>query len=297
MYGETGGLKSKHRSGRPTLLNEMSRRSIVRKIKENPKISAPKIANEIQRELSISVCDETIRNVLRKNGYHGRVPRRKPLISERNRIKRIQFARDHKNKDNSFWDQVMFTDESKYNIFGCDGKGKIWRKSNEEMKIKNLCATVKHGGGSVMVWGCMAASGVGNLVFIDSIMDKWLYLDILKSNLKQSAAKLCLGKSFIFQQDNDPKHTAHIIREYLIYNVAKQLHSPPQSPDLNPIEHLWDELERRIRKYPISNKNMLKNRLNEEWGNIGADITKKLVDSMPRRLQAVIELKGYPTKC
>lgn len=147
-----------------------------------------------------------------------------------------------------------------------------------------------------MVWGCMAASGVGNLVFIDSIMDKWVYLDILKSNLMQSATKLGLGKSFIFQQDNDPKHTAHIIKEYLIYNVAKQLHAPPQSPDLNPIEHLWDELERRIRKYPITNKNDLKNRLNEEWGNIGAEITTKLVDSMPRRLQAVIASKGYPTK-
>lgn len=143
MHGETGGLKSKPRSGRPTLINEISKRSIVRKVKENPKISAPKIANELQRELSISVSDETIRNVLRKNGYHGRVPRRKPLISEKNRIKRIQFAREHKDKDNSYWNQVMFTDESKYNIFGCDGKGKVWRKSNEEMKIKNLCATVK----------------------------------------------------------------------------------------------------------------------------------------------------------
>lgn len=75
-----------------------------------------------------------------------------------------------------------------------------------------MMGTVKHGGGSVLVWGCMAASGVGKLVFIDGIMDRFVYLNILKNNLHASAAKLGIGMSFAFQQDNDPKHIALIIK-------------------------------------------------------------------------------------
>jgi hypothetical protein len=105
----------------------------------------------------------------------------------------------------------------------------------------------------------MSASGVGNLVFIDGIMDQYIYLDILRNNLKCSVDKLSLGSSFIFQQDNDSKHTANHVKECLIYNVPKQLHTPPQSPDMKPIEHLWDEIGRKIRTHNVRNKKQLKN--------------------------------------
>ena len=84
------------------------------------------------------------------------------------------------------------------------------------MNTKNLRPTVKHGGGSVMVWGCMSANGTGNLVFIDGILDKYKFLDILKNNLKDSATKLGLLENYYFQQDNDPKHKAKIIQEWLL---------------------------------------------------------------------------------
>ena len=144
----------------------------------------------------------------------------------------------HETKDQNFWNTVIFSDESKFNISDSDGREKVWRKVNSEVDPQNMTGTVKHGGGSIMVWGCMAASGVGNLVLIDRIMDKTIYLNILKDNLKQSALKLGLERSFVFQQDNDPKHTAHVVREWLLYNTPKQLKPPPQSPDLNDIEHL-----------------------------------------------------------
>jgi len=233
---------------------------------------------------------------LRRNGYNGRVPRRKPFISETNRRKRIDFAKNHLNKDILFWKKVLFTDESKFNIFGCDGKGKVWRKVGTQLEIKNTVPTVKHGGGSVLVWGCMAASGVGNLVFIDQIMDRWAYLNILRANLQPSVRILNLGEDWIFQQDQDPKHTAIVTREWLLYNVPKQLFSPPQSPDLNPIEHVWDYLDKKIRSHAITSKESLKNALMEEWRKIPQNYTEKLVDSMPRRLEEVIKQKGNPTK-
>lgn len=295
-YANSGTLKSNPRTGRPKKLNETTKRFIVLKVKENPRISAPKIGDEVRNNLKIDVCDETIRNVLRESKYNGRVARKKPFISKVNRKKRLLFSKEHQNKGIDYWNKVIFTDESKFNIFGSDGRRLVWRKPNEELNMKNVVSTVKHSGGNVLVWGCMAASGVGNLVFIDSIMDKWIYLNILKDNLKQSASQLGLENIFIFQQDQDPKHTSKIVREWLLYNVPKQLHAPPQSPDLNPIEHLWDELERRIRKYPISGRNQLKQRLQQEWNNIGSDITQKLLESMPRRINAVIKAKGQSTK-
>jgi len=91
------------------------------------------------------------------------------------------------------------------------------------MEVKNLRATVKHGGSSIMIGECMAAGGTGNLVFIEGIMNKYKYLHILQRNLKESARKLGIYKDFYFQQDNDPKHTAEIVKEWIIYNTSHML--------------------------------------------------------------------------
>ena len=84
------------------------------------------------------------------------------------------------------------------------------------------------------------------------------YLNILKVNLNQSAQGLNLGEDFWFQQDNDPKHTAHNIKLWLLYNIRNQLYTPLQLPDLSSVKHLWDLLERKIRQHNITSKEMLK---------------------------------------
>ncbi|GFW98634.1 transposable element Tcb2 transposase [Trichonephila clavipes] len=141
----------------------------------------------------------------------------------------------------------------------------------------------------------MAATKVGNLVIIDGIMNQDSYLNILKNNLSQSASKLGLDGAFTFQLDNDPKHTARVFWEWLLYNVRKQVKTPTQSPDLNPIEHLWDYLDRQIRKPEIKSKNDLKKALLAEWQKIPSSVTQNLVKSVPSRRRAVIKAKGYPT--
>jgi DDE superfamily endonuclease len=208
--------------------------------------------------------------------------------------KRLQFARLHISKDQNFWNSILWSDESKFNIFGSDGRIRCWRKKNEALKMKNLNPTVKHNGGSVLIWGCLSSKGTGRHEFVEGIMNQYYYQGILSRNLVQSAVKLGLGRRFTFQQDNDPKHTAKTTSEYFTKNKIKLLPWPPQSPDLNPIEHLWDQIEREIRKFNISSKNDLKNRISEIW-NMDPKISENLVNSMEKRLQAVIAAKGGPT--
>ncbi len=83
-----------------------------------------------------------------------------------------------------------------------------WRKTNTAFHKKNIIPTVKHGGGSVMVGGCFAASGPGQLAIIDGTMNSALYQKILKENVRPSVCDLKLKRTWVMQQDNDPKHTA-----------------------------------------------------------------------------------------
>lgn len=289
-------LENLPRGRRPKRLTDTEVRAIVRGVKADPTYSAVKIAENLSQSSGKSVSASTVRRALHQNGLYGRVPRKKPYVSKINQTKRLNFAKKYVKQPTSFWSNILFTDESKYEVFGVKKPPKIWRSKNEAFSDKNVIKTVKHGGGSVMVWGCMAASGVGNLVFIESTMKKEDYLNILSHNVAPSVEKLSLPQNWIFQQDNDPKHTSKIVKEWLLYRTPKTLDHPPQSPDLNPIEHLWDYLDKKVRERSISSKDDLKVALQDEWSKIPPEYTKKLIESMPRRLEAVIKSKGRQTK-
>ncbi len=161
---------------------------------------------------------------------------------------------------------------------------------------------MKHGGGSVMAWACMAASGTGSLVFIDDVtadkssrMNSEVFRAILSAHIQPNASEL-IGRRFTVQMDNDPKHTAKATKEFLKGKKWTVMQWPSQSPDLNLIEHAFHLLKTKLKGKCPKNKQELKTVAVEAWQSITRDETQRLVMSMHSRLQAVIDCKGFATK-
>ena len=104
--------------------------------------------------------------------------------------------------------KILWSDETKIELFGLNDNCHFWMKPG-------TIPTVKHGGDSIMLWGCLSAAGTERLVRIEGKMNRAKYREILNENLLQSAQDLRLGRRFTFQQDNDPKHTAKTMQEWL----------------------------------------------------------------------------------
>ena len=159
---------------------------------------------------------------------------------------------------------------------------------------KCLVPTIKHGGGSVMVWGCFSSAGVGELVKIEGIMKKEQYKTILENNPIRSGLRT-IGLGFAFMQVNDPKHTSKLCKNYIKEQedngVLKNISWLTQSPDLNPIELLWEELEERSDKnaqHPKNTCGSIRRILVINY----TQLINKLINRMPRIAKKVIKTCG-----
>lgn len=127
-------------------------------------------------------------------------------------------------------------------------------------------------------------------------MNGAMYRKILGDNLLASARTLRMGRGWVFQNDNDPKHTAKVTKEGLHKKHSKVMEWPSQSPDLNPIENLWRELKLRVSKCHPQNLQDLEMICREEWMKMTPDVCANLVSNYKKHLTAVLTNKGFATK-
>ncbi len=128
------------------------------------------------------VSAQTLRHTLQQVGLHGRCPRRKPLLKLAHKKSCKQFAEDNLAKSIFYRNHVLWSDESKVNLFDSDGVQHVWWRPGEEYQETSALPTVKHGGGRIMVWGCMTTAGTGELRFIEGNMDSNMSVCLFKIN-------------------------------------------------------------------------------------------------------------------
>ena len=267
-------------------------------LNKNRKTTIDELCENFTTSTSIEASPITIKQYLHKNNIYGRVGAKKPFVNAANKMKRLKWAKQ-KVKWINEWENIIWSDESKFEVFGGDGKRYVWRTPQEKYNPKCLIPTFKSGQESVMIWGCFVKNKLGPLVKLEGKITANVYVkEILEKHLLPFINNLEDKENYIFQEDNAPIHTANIAKKWKEDNNIASLPWPAQSPDLNPIENLWDELERKVRNHrPLpKNQDDLWKILQEEWLNLDEKIYKNLVDSIPRRVAAVIENKGDPTK-
>ncbi|KAG1364710.1 hypothetical protein G6F61_013724 [Rhizopus arrhizus] len=186
----------------------------------------------------------------------------------------------HKDWTVDDWKRVVWSDETKINRFNSDGRTWTWIRSGESLKSHHVKMTVKHGGGTIMLWSAITYAGVGWMCKINGSMDK------------HSRARKTSGD---FPNDNDPKHTSKLVKKYLEQQSYNILEWPAQSPDLNPIENMWSLLKRRLNDYETAPKGM--NELYERVTKVWYDLMKpeecqKVIETMPKRIKQCIKDKG-----
>ncbi len=166
------------------------------------------------------------------------------------------------------------------------------RRGTESTLLEVQCkvSTVSDG------WGAMSSAGIGPLCFLRSKVNTAVYQEVLEHFMLPAADQLYGDANFIFQQDLAPAHSAKATSTWFKDHGIPVLNWPANSPDLNPIENLWGIVKRKMRYARPNNAEELKATIRATWALITPEQCHRLINSMPRRIPAVIQAKGAPTK-
>lgn len=251
--------------------------------------------------LGYFIGDRQVRNLMRQLNLFSSIKKKRPFYKRNHPKDRLKWAKEHRDWTVDDWKKVIFSDETKVNMWESDGATYTWKEKNQPDRPHNVKQTMKHGGGSLMVWGCMTSLGPGYACQIyDGTMNSEDYIHILSTTYKDTLDYYGLTHDdVLFQQDGDPKHTSITSRKWFKRMGIKYIQDwPAQSPDLNPIEHLWHHVKSRLGAYSTKPKNIeeLWRRFDVEWNTFTMEDMQPYYNSMPARIKAVIKAKGGYTR-
>jgi transposase len=289
----TGSVKDRPRSGRPRVTTPRQDREIRLLHLRNRFRTAVETAVHVRGRHNARISEKTVRNRLKAAGLKARRPYKGLPLTRNRRDVRMDWL--HRHRPNRFplqrWRNVLFSDESRFTLFRADGRRRVYRRKGERFSDACVIERDRFGGGSIMVWGGIAHGRKTPLVVIDGTLTAVRYRDVI---LQPHAVPFVRRHNLVLQQDNARPHVARVCRDFLTTNNIVPLEWPPYSPDLSPIEHLWDEVDRRVRRRQNlpSNAEELAQAVTEEWDNIPMITINRLINSMHRRIHAAIAARG-----
>ncbi|GFW68340.1 transposable element Tcb2 transposase [Trichonephila clavipes] len=215
-------------------------------------------------------------------------------LSPEHRTARLQWCREHHNWTKQDWACVLFSDESRFSLSLDCRRQLIWRESGTAYRPENIQEKDRYPTCSIMVWAGIMINGRTRLhVVANGTMTGQRYID------EVLLPHVCLfhgavGDKFVFMDDNATCHRTLAVQDCLDSEGIQRLVWPARSPDLNPIENVWDALGRQVagRNYPPTNKNTLIRALTEEWDKLPQQLLDNVVQSMVRCVECCITLHG-----
>ncbi|UYV67901.1 Transposase [Cordylochernes scorpioides] len=233
----------------------------------------------------------TISRRLVANGLHSCRPLRRLPLTPPNRRQRLEWCRARSTWMTE-WHRVVFSDESRFCLSSDSRRVRVWRRRGERSNPAAIVErpTVRQRG--IIVWGAIAYDSRSPLLRIQGTMTAQRYVDDV---LRPVTLPYLQGvPNALYQQDNARPHTARISQQAL--QDVQMLPWPPYSPDLSPIEHVWDIIGRRLHALPQPRlEDELWQMVEREWRAIPQDAIRTLIDSLPRRVAACIAVRGGPT--
>ena len=282
----TGSTTDRRRTGQPRVTTSVQDQCIRRRHLRNRFLTAEETGRQVVGRRGL-VSGQTVRRRLRDSGLKNRRPYVGPALTPGHRQRRLHWAQQHQRWTRRQWRTVVFSDESRFSLSNADGRERVWRRTGE--RYANCCVLEadRWGGGSVMVWGAFTYDHRTPLHFFDEPVNANTYQQVLQNHVVPLFRQQ--PELQFFQHDNARPHTARATTAFLNANNIAVLPWPSLSPDMAPIEHIWDELGRRVtrKRHPRTLQD-LRRSLIQEWNQLPQVVFRNLVNSMRRRCQACI---------
>jgi transposase len=288
QYAEHRSLEDEPRSGRSRVTTAEVDQSIVGSATANP-FTTPR---QITAELGLGVSNRTTRRRLDEAGLLGREARIEHPFTAEDIAERLAFAREYETWSDDRWDRVIFGDEG-YIYLGVHGQVWVQRPADAAYLKEYMVPGQLQFPPKVGVFACFTSQGVGDMRIIYDDMDERLYTDTMARTLKPSALRVFPSGPWQYLHDNASYHTGRASYTWFHNNGVDCIKLPPHSPDLNPIENLFNYWKRRVEARRPRNTTKLTEYCLEEWANIPLLMCSILVDSMRDRMRAVIDAEGH----